>query len=107
MSESLFASGGLSLSSSSALRDDGESGAALDAVDDDDDVVVPIPSLSRAPLSSLPWVERYRPRQLSDVSHQEEVVATLRKACSTANVRHSHTAADNRGCSQLPLLAAA
>lgn len=30
----------------------------------------------------LPWVERYRPRSIKDVAHQEEVTATLQKAVS-------------------------
>lgn len=30
--------------------------------------------------ASLPWVEKYRPRAIADVAHQEEVVATLQKA---------------------------
>lgn len=29
---------------------------------------------------SLPWVEKYRPRCIDDIAHQEEVVATLKKA---------------------------
>jgi replication factor C subunit 2/4 len=33
-------------------------------------------------MTSLPWVERYRPRSVKDVSHQEEVIATLQKAVS-------------------------
>jgi replication factor C subunit 2/4 len=33
-------------------------------------------------MASLPWVERYRPRSVKDVSHQEEVIATLQKAVS-------------------------
>lgn len=33
-------------------------------------------------MASLPWVERYRPRSVKDVAHQEEVTATLQKAVS-------------------------
>jgi len=35
-----------------------------------------------------PWVERYRPRRVEDVSHQEEVVATLRQALATGGLPH-------------------
>ena len=34
-----------------------------------------------------PWVEKYRPKRVEDVSSQEDVIATLRKAMDTANVR--------------------
>ena len=29
---------------------------------------------------ATPWVEKYRPRSLNEVSHQQEVVATLQNA---------------------------
>lgn len=35
-----------------------------------------------------PWVERYRPKSLSDVSHQSEVVATLQNAVETGRLPH-------------------
>ncbi|GKY92722.1 hypothetical protein MPSEU_000242200 [Mayamaea pseudoterrestris] len=35
-----------------------------------------------------PWVEKYRPKTLSDVSHQTEVVATLQNAVSTGRLPH-------------------
>ncbi len=31
---------------------------------------------------NLPWVEKYRPKSIGDVAHQEEVIATLQKAVS-------------------------
>ena len=34
----------------------------------------------------LPWVEKYRPKRVEEVSSQQEVVSTLQKAMSTANV---------------------
>lgn len=36
---------------------------------------------------TLPWVEKYRPRTIADIAHQEEVVATLQKAASSGAAR--------------------
>lgn len=35
-----------------------------------------------------PWVERYRPKNLGEVSHQTEVVSTLQNAVSTGRLPH-------------------
>ena len=35
-----------------------------------------------------PWVERYRPQTLDDVSHQTEVVSTLKNAVATGRLPH-------------------
>lgn len=37
---------------------------------------------------STPWIEKYRPKKLSDVAHQEDVVQTLNKTLETANLPH-------------------
>lgn len=44
--------------------------------------------MSTADDKSTPWVERYRPKSLSDVSHQTEVVATLQNAVRTGRLPH-------------------
>ena len=36
----------------------------------------------------IPWVEKYRPERVSDVSHQEEVTATLKTAISQGSIPH-------------------
>jgi len=41
-----------------------------------------------APAAGTPWVERYRPKTLKDVSHQTEVVATLQNATATGRLPH-------------------
>lgn len=38
--------------------------------------------------TATPWVERYRPKSLKDVSHQTEVVATLQNAVQTGRLPH-------------------
>ena len=39
-------------------------------------------------IAATPWVERYRPQNLQQVSHQCEVVATLENAVSTGRLPH-------------------
>uniref|UniRef100_A0A0G4FME4 AAA+ ATPase domain-containing protein n=1 Tax=Chromera velia CCMP2878 TaxID=1169474 RepID=A0A0G4FME4_9ALVE len=36
----------------------------------------------------LPWVEKYRPKKVTDVAHQTEVVNALRKTIETGNMPH-------------------
>ena len=38
--------------------------------------------------STRPWVERYRPKTLKDISHQTEIVATLQNATTTGRLPH-------------------
>lgn len=38
--------------------------------------------------ATTPWVERYRPQSLDDVSHQTQVVATLQNAVKTGRLPH-------------------
>eukprot|EP00252_Welwitschia_mirabilis_P010890 TRINITY_DN24520_c0_g1_i1.p1 TRINITY_DN24520_c0_g1~~TRINITY_DN24520_c0_g1_i1.p1 ORF type:complete len:341 (+),score=69.16 TRINITY_DN24520_c0_g1_i1:219-1241(+) len=37
---------------------------------------------------SQPWVEKYRPRQVADVAHQDEVVKALTNSINTGNLPH-------------------
>ena len=39
-------------------------------------------------LIGKPWIERYRPKSLQEVSHQTEVVATLQNAVETGRLPH-------------------
>lgn len=39
-------------------------------------------------ISATPWVERYRPKDLTDVSHQTEVISTLKNAVETNRLPH-------------------
>mmetsp|Transcript_39741 Transcript_39741/g.95986 ORF Transcript_39741/g.95986 Transcript_39741/m.95986 type:complete len:363 (-) Transcript_39741:34-1122(-) len=41
-----------------------------------------------ASTAGVPWVERYRPKSLKDVSHQGEVVSTLQNAVTTGRLPH-------------------
>ena len=36
----------------------------------------------------MPWVEKYRPERVEDVSHQDEVVKTLKYAIDQGSVPH-------------------
>ena len=38
--------------------------------------------------STAPWVEKYRPQSVDDVSHQEEVTKTLKKAIEQGSIPH-------------------
>lgn len=40
------------------------------------------------PSDAIPWVEKYRPKTLEEVSHQTEVVSTLQNAVKTNRLPH-------------------
>lgn len=39
-------------------------------------------------MNYLPWVEKYRPKLLHDISHQEDVIKTLKKSLLKENLQH-------------------
>jgi replication factor C subunit 2/4 len=45
-------------------------------------------SKTKRPADITPWVERYRPNSLDDISHQTEVVHTLQNAVATGRLPH-------------------
>lgn len=47
-----------------------------------------ITNMSAVEESSKPWIEKYRPRKLADVSAQDEVVAVLRNTVQSKNLPH-------------------
>ena len=40
------------------------------------------------PERSRPWVEKWRPERVEDVSHQDEVVKTLKQSIESGNLPH-------------------
>jgi replication factor C subunit 2/4 len=47
-------------------------------------------SSARAPkvVKQVPWVEKYRPKSIDDVAHQDATISTLRGAMATGNLPH-------------------
>ena len=45
-------------------------------------------AMPRKPVTYVPWVEKYRPERIQDVSHQTEAVNALREAIKTGQVPH-------------------
>ncbi|GBG26672.1 Replication factor C subunit 4 [Hondaea fermentalgiana] len=44
--------------------------------------------LAATPARLIPWVEKYRPRTVDEVSHQEEVIAALRSSIESGKLPH-------------------
>lgn len=57
-------------------------------MEENNDVDPVVVSNNKAGRGEKPWVERYRPRSLREVSHQTEVVATLQNAVQTGRLPH-------------------
>ncbi|EIN03605.1 P-loop containing nucleoside triphosphate hydrolase protein [Punctularia strigosozonata HHB-11173 SS5] len=49
---------------------------------------VPVQQVQAAELENQPWVEKYRPKTIEDVSAQEHTVAVLRKTLTSTNLPH-------------------
>ena len=45
-------------------------------------------SSSLTQLRRIPWVEKYRPERVNDISHQEEVILTLNTAIKQGSLPH-------------------
>lgn len=64
----------------------------LDMDDDDDATDQPQryaqATTSKRTNSHLPWIEKYRPRSLDDVSYQDDVVNTLKRSLQSGNLPH-------------------
>ena len=54
---------------------------------DNDNDELPSPNLTSND-NHRPWVEKYRPKQLNEVSHHKEIVATLQNAVETNRLPH-------------------
>ena len=49
---------------------------------------------------SVPWVELYRPKNLDEVAHQEDVVATLKSTVKTGQLPHLLLVRKSHRCAQ-------
>lgn len=38
--------------------------------------------------NNVPWVDKYRPKKLDDIIHQEEVIKVLKKTLETGQLPH-------------------
>lgn len=56
----------------------------MDIVDDEEIVIETKRPVTRV----IPWVEKYRPDKVDDVSHQDEVVQTLKKCIDIGTLPH-------------------
>ncbi|KAF8469639.1 P-loop containing nucleoside triphosphate hydrolase protein [Kalaharituber pfeilii] len=49
---------------------------------------VPTTSRNKDPARSVPWVEKYRPKNLGDVSAQDHTISVLKRTLQSANLPH-------------------
>lgn len=40
------------------------------------------------PAKLAPWVEKYRPHKVEDISHQDEVISTLKRSIELGTLPH-------------------
>lgn len=45
-------------------------------------------AIPNAPVKLIPWVEKYRPDKVDEISHQDEVVRTLKTSIENGNLPH-------------------
>lgn len=72
---------------STAASGAGSSAAGTNAADDSMIDGTPVPAVTRAP-RALPWVEKYRPRGMGDISSQDEIVRSLKKSIESGSIPH-------------------